>query len=334
MKQKASTCMISGILGVCGQQQVFLGYASASFLCEYSFAEILDENTGLGYQRPINKQHSRDFYKYITQPDSSTVPLVFNLRSELSNHWEIVNSDNGLATLHLKHGIKSLAQVDCQHRLGALNECELNFAFMTFIGLDLRSEMAMFYVINSKAKGLSSSLTDYHESNLVDDIRRDAPHLFIARRLNEDPYSPWFQMIRYGGERTSGVKRRASLRMLQKSVMRFLRILDEKDGSDIERLYQVICAYWRAIQRLFGKEWSDHRHHLLTKGLGLYSLMTLLGELAKDRELETLSENWFYDQLKPMKGKVDWRTNGEFAEAGGQKGVQLVFERLKRLVVK
>ena len=66
--------------------------------------------------------------------------------------------------------------------------------------------MALFNIINSRAKGLSSSLTDYHESNLLSDLAKEAPHLFIARRLNEDPDLPWYRLIRYGGERTSGLR--------------------------------------------------------------------------------------------------------------------------------
>ena len=316
----------------CGDQRVFLGHAPANTLCKHSFADVLNEESGAGYQRPFNKRHSRDFRAYINRPEASTVPLVFNLRSDQSAHWTITQLNDGLVTLAIRQDARCLAQVDCQHRLGELGDSDIPLAFMTFVNLDLRSEMAMFYVINSKAKGLSSSLTDYHESNLVDDIRREAPHLFIARLLNEDPESPWFQMIRYGGERTSGIKRRASLRMMQKSVMRFLRIINDDGSTDIETLYGVVCSYWKAIKDLFPEEWADHRHHLLTKGLGLYSLMMLLGEIAKDTDCEKMSEAWFSRQLSPLRAHMDWSTHGDFAGVGGQKGVQLVFEKLKGLL--
>ena len=59
--------------------------------------------------------------------------------------------------------------MDCQHRLGALGDSDVSLAFMSYIGLSLREEMALFTIINSKAKGLSSSLTDFHESNLIND---------------------------------------------------------------------------------------------------------------------------------------------------------------------
>jgi hypothetical protein len=42
---------------------------------------------------------------------------------------------------------------------------------MTFVGLSEREELEIFSVINSKAKGLSGSLLDYHASRLSNDVR-------------------------------------------------------------------------------------------------------------------------------------------------------------------
>ncbi|NIN63837.1 MAG: hypothetical protein GTO63_03810, partial [Anaerolineae bacterium] len=103
-------------------------------------------------------------------------PLTFNLRKELAGAWELRRRTNGRADLLIRPGVRCLAQVDCQHRLGELYDSEVPLAFMAFIGLDLRTEMGLFVIINSKAKGLSSSLTDFHESNLINDLAAEAPH--------------------------------------------------------------------------------------------------------------------------------------------------------------
>jgi len=55
--------------------------------------------------------------------------------------------------LSVDKNTKCLAQVDCQHRLGELHDVDVTLAFMSFIGLDLRAEMAQFVTINSKSKG-------------------------------------------------------------------------------------------------------------------------------------------------------------------------------------
>jgi hypothetical protein len=72
--------VIEGLLGFSAQRQVFLGFAPAKLLLAFSFPDVLDEDTGRGYQRRFNPQHSLDFRKYIQLEGSSTIPLTFNLR--------------------------------------------------------------------------------------------------------------------------------------------------------------------------------------------------------------------------------------------------------------
>jgi len=329
MKKLSAIIEIHGLLGHCANLEVFLGFASAKVLHSISFADVLNEDTGKGYQRPYNKRHSLDFKQYISREGSSTIPLTFNLRPDLPKAWELRDLENNQAILRISTGIRCLAQVDCQHRLGELHDSEIPLAFMTFIGLDLRTEMGLFVIINSKAKGLSSSLTDFHQSNLLDNLAEEAPHLFIARRLNEDPYSPWFQLIRYGGETTSGLKRRTSLRMMQKTLSSFLSQTRALNTRNLDEKYDLVVSYWRAVAKVFPNEWGDYRHHLLAKGVGLYSLMFLMTDIVRNNFDKVLNEDYFVNCLMPLKDKVDWRTNGSFADAGGQKGAVEVYQKLK-----
>lgn len=328
MKRIASQIIIDGIIGICGNQKVFLGFANAALLHELSFADVLNEDTGLGYQRPYNRQHSHSFKKYITSVGSSTIPLTFNLRQEQESFWKIENSGSTTAKLIVSDKVKVLAQVDCQHRLGELDGIQVPLAFMTYIGLSLRDEMAMFTIINSKAKGLSSSLTDFHESNLLADLAGEAPHLYIARRLNEDVKSPWYKSIRYGGETTSGLKRRTSFRMMQIAISRFLK----NNDRPVNESYFLIRDYWTAIKATFPQEWKDHRHHLLTKGIGLYSLMMLLTDIIKSETAGCDEPEAFSRALAPLAGNIDWKSTGTFSNAGGQKGAFEAYMKLKGLL--
>ncbi|MFC1584001.1 DGQHR domain-containing protein [Fibrobacterota bacterium] len=332
MKKISAFYAFPGVFGQCGSRKVFLGFAPSDLLYSISFSDILNEDTGEGYQRPYTRSQSLDFKKYISSPGASTIPLVFNLRKNQKSNWEVKESTGNRATLYLRKGKKPLAQVDCQHRIGEMNDSDVSFAFMTFIGLDLRSEMAIFNTINSKARGLSTSLTDYHESKLIEDIENEAPHLFISRRLNEDRNSPWYKMIRYGGETTSGVKRRTSLRMMQKCVHKFLKKIEPVFQGTINEKYQLLVDYWNAVKNVFNNEWNDHRHHLICKGLGLYSLMPLLGDIVANSKPTDLCKDYFEEVLTPLKEKVDWHTHGMFGDVGGHKGVMEVYEKLKEMV--
>lgn len=321
MHQNTSFYEIEGTLGYCGYQRAFLGFAPADLLLEVSFSDVLDEETGQGYQRPFLTRHSKDFRRYIQKPDSTTIPLTFNLRSEKQRHWRLFSKDNCQAVLRLQHGKKSMAQVDCQHRLGELSGLSIPLAIMCFIRLDLRQEMAVFHVINSKSKGLSSSLTDYHQSNLMHNLVEEAPHLFIARKLNEDSKSPWYRLIKYGGQTTSGLKRRTSLRMMQKSVQKFLKRTETCDLGAINDCYDIIVMYWKAVRKVFQNDWNNHRHSLITKGIGLYSLMGLLSDIVlSTSNNNSFHEDFFIKKLEPLKSKIDWNTHGMFSDAGGHKG--------------
>jgi len=332
MKCSPTTIQLHGLLGSSGSHSVFLCFAPANILKQHSFADILNEDTGEGYQRPFNAKHSLDFRRYITTINSSTPPLTFNLRKDNKKLWRIQEKDGRSATLYLRSGSRCLAQVDCQHRLGELDDIDIELPFMAYIGLDLRQEMAIFNVINSKAKGLSSSLTDYHESKLLSDLANEAPHLFISRKLNEDGNSPWFRMIRYGGETTSGLKRRASFRMMQKTVSSFLSQTKSKELGTLEEKYQLILNFWTAVQELFTEEWEDHRHNLITKGVGLYALMQLLSDIVKKNPKGVFTLEYFKDMLSPLKYNFDWSSDGRFAYVGGRKGAQDVYAVLREVI--
>ena len=183
-----TTLTIDCTLGRSANRSVLLGFAPARILHSLSFADVLNEDTGRGYQRRFNAQHSLDFRRYIQQEASATIPLTFNLRPRTDGAWQIVEGKNRLVKLQLETSAgKLLAQVDCQHRLGFLNDLDVELPFMCFIGLTEREEMEVFSVINSKARGLNTSLLDFHDAQLSTDLATDRPELFIALYLKNEP---------------------------------------------------------------------------------------------------------------------------------------------------
>ena len=176
---------LSVLRGTSSDRPVLLGFAPAKLLHHLSFADVLDEAKGTGYQRRFSLQHSLDFRRYIQRSGSTTIPLTFNLRPTDSGAWRVTNGRAGHAQLVIKDGIGPVfSQVDCQHRLGKIGGLDLELPFMTFLGLTPREELEIFNVINGKAKGLSSSLLDYHDARLASDLGKERPELFIALYLH------------------------------------------------------------------------------------------------------------------------------------------------------
>ncbi|WP_072377289.1 DGQHR domain-containing protein [Hyphomicrobium sp. NDB2Meth4] len=310
-------------LGQSANRPVLLGYAPASLLCSLSFADVLNEDSGRGYQRRFNSQHSLDFRRYIQRPTSTTIPLTFNLRPREDQAWTLVSKSGRNRRLNLATTAGPLlTQVDCQHRLGHLADLALELPFMCFVGLSDREEMEVFNTINSKAKGLSSSLLDFHDAQLATDLAGDRPELLIALFLRNEPSSPWHQQLDIGGERTSGLMRRASLRTLQKAIKLFLCRANLAKDHTAEELCQVTLAYWQAVAATLPREWAQPRKHFLTKGIGVYALMELAADLCNEADRKMLpTARHFCAVLGDFMTQFDWSSSGPLKGLGGESGV-------------
>ena len=314
------TCM----QGHAGQRRVLMGFAPAALLHSLSFADVLDEDTGRGYQRRFNRQHSLDFRKYIQTSLSTTIPLTFNLRPRDDRAWRLVERGETRVRLEIAGpDIKILSQVDCQHRLGHLSDLAIELPFMCFIGLSEREEMEIFNVINSKAKGLSSSLLDFHSAQLSTDLAKDRPEIYIALFLKNEVSSPWYRQLDLGGKSSSGMTRRASLRTLQKAIKRFISRTKIAEIRPIEDVAQVVLGYWSAIAIVLSEQWANPRKHVLTKGIGVYALMDIAADIYADvSEGGSCSTRDFCASLADFALGFDWSTNGPLSGLGGEGGVK------------
>jgi len=302
-----------------------LGFASANHLHNLSFADVLDQDTGRGYQRRFNPSHSLDFRKYIQLENSATIPLTFNLRPRNDGAWKIHETTSRHAVLEIDGSAgKVLTQVDCQHRLGYLNDVEIEMPFMCFIGLTEREEMEVFNVINSKAKGLSTSLLDFHDATLATDLAGERPELFIALHLNSNTESPWYRQLDLGGASTSGLMRRASLRTMQKAIKKFLsqtRILRTQTPETAAR---VVLDFWSAVAVVLREAWDSPRNYLINKGVGVYALMAIAADLYSENAGPACDKRYFVTSLSEFVTDLDWSSQGPLKGFGGEAGVKSV----------
>jgi DNA sulfur modification protein DndB len=308
---------IPGVLGYSAHRRVLLGFAPANLLHLLSFADVLDEDTGRGYQRRFN-------------PPSSTIPLTFNLRPRQDEAWQIEELAPPYANVSIrKDAGRVLAQVDCQHRLGYLNDLEITLPFMCFLGLSEREELEVFSIINSKAKGLSSSLLDFHDATLSADLAHERPELFIALYLNNNNESPWYRQLDLGGSSTSGLMRRASLRTMQKAIKRFLNQTQILRLHSVESAARVVLDFWAAVALLLRVAWDNPRRYLITKGVGVYSLMGVASDLYRESVGQTLDRRYFINKLSEFLTDIDWTSEGALKGFGGEAGVKLAIDLLR-----
>lgn len=326
--QNPSPVQIVGRVGRCGDREVFLSFAPAKVLHSHSFADVLDEDSGLGYQRKFNGRHSRDFRQYIQQPGSTTIPLTFNLRPG-TRLWSVSQNEDGNGVLTMTG--QAMAQVDCQHRIGSLADHDMDLAFMAYLGLTCEEEASIFTVINSKAKGLSTSLLDYNLARLSADLGSQAPHLYIALHLNSHDGSPWFRQLDLGGQQVLGMKRRASLRMMQVAVQKFLKNSNILATSSTVEAAQVVLDFWCAIAGVLAKEWRDSRRYFVVKGIGVYSLMLVAADLYIDAVSRGLhpDTSYFTAALREFIGAIDWSNHGPLEGFSGESGATKAYKLLR-----
>ena len=293
---------------------------------------MLEEATGLGYQRPFNDRHSQDFRRYIKQHDSSTIPLTLNLRPASAGQWRIVELESGHIRLEVHQDAhRIMAQVDCQHRLGHLSDLPIQLPFMCFIGLSVREEMEVFSIINGKAKGLSASLLDYHAAQLTECLAAERPELFIALQLNSVDHSPWCRRLNLGGKATLGLKRIVSLRMIQKAIKEFLKATNILSTHSVQDVATLVCDFWSAVQSTLPAEWSNPRRHMITKGIGVYSLMAVAADIVIDchDNGRKCDKRAFKAALADFAPTIDWTTSGDLKGFGGQSGVTAAVAHLR-----
>jgi len=316
------------IRGRSSDRDVLLGFASARLLASLSFADVLDERGRSGYQRRFNSAHSADFRRYIKKPGSTTIPLTFNLRPSPeggNSPWRVSQAHGGSAVLIIRTDSgKPLSQVDCQHRLGKIGDLDVMLPFMTFVGLSEREELEIFSVINSKAKGLSGSLLDYHASRLSNDLAEEEPDLYIALFLHESPKSPWYQQLDIGGNQTVGTQRRATLRTMKTAVRkRFLTAIGpEADTVPALEIAQVFQAFWQSVADVLPEQWSNPRKNMLNKGIGVYALTSILADLWRENaaSVQKLTRAFFARELRSFAVEFDWSSSGPLKGFGGDVG--------------
>jgi DNA sulfur modification protein DndB len=183
--------------------------------------------------------------------------------------------------------------------------------------------MSIFNVINGKAKGLSSSLLDYHTTKLTSDLAVTQVDLYIAKMLHDDPESVWHGKVKLGGAATQGNTRRVSLRGLQTATKLLLQRCPFGAGAALSALekYGVVRDFWGAVAAVWPVAWDQPRTHLMTKGVGVTALSLLAGDIitAVLSRQQQADRQTFTDYLSPL-ADVDWSTSGTFKGYGGRHG--------------
>jgi DNA sulfur modification protein DndB len=126
------------------------------------FVKPYDLPSGKGYQRPVDSKRCADFANYLSQGENALfTPILLNAAS----NWEFVSYDKERPAYGRLFCKGKASLMDGQHRMGGIQRyiqetnSEIIVPFLAFHSLDEDEEIKLFDTINTKAKGIGSSLT-------------------------------------------------------------------------------------------------------------------------------------------------------------------------------
>ena len=228
-----------------------------------------------------------------------------------------------------------MARLDAQHRMQETEDLDIPLPFVVYKGLTKQEEIKIFTDINDKHKGLTKSLVDSHTRTLLGQTAEEkAPHLAIADKLNDDSESPWYRTVNTGGESTAtpGTKRKITLRTLQTAIK---EMIDgpQCESQPFDKKYECVKNFWKAVVLVFPDEWTNHRNHLLTKGIGVAALASVgQGVIERCLTAGDTSVGSMKAHVQKLAG-LDWgNKTSVFKAFGGRKGASIAAKLLRMVV--
>lgn len=297
----------------------YQGFVASQIAVNFSYSKLYNDSSGKGYQRPINNKRCKDFASYLSQgEDSLYTPILLNA----CGYWEFHAYDIQRPSLGRLICKKKATLMDGQHRLGGIKEyinetdSTLNVPFLAFHYLDDDEEIKLFDVINTKAKGIGTSLSRYLNRN-NDDISWVATNLILKLE------SPFFKKGTLIGKRSK--EKNVTLQNLYNIVL----LLTKKSALESlskEKKLNLALFYFNLIKELFPQEWDDNKLYRMTH-------ITCLNALAIAGN-QIINENYLTKSQQPDSVKItnmlrnlkdiDWSSSGDLKYLKGVAGSKML----------
>ena len=344
---------------------VYRGFASIKDIATISAPDTGNQDRNPdGLQRELKEQHARKGYRYAE--DAQKVPekrrlwpeVILNVRDttvideplpvdEQHNLFKIVVHED---RIDKKREHPQISRTDGNHRLfygegHPIQEwppLDVSSPFSLTIGLTPLEETSLFVDINDNQVRMPTSHL-YHLLTRVTDsekLAEDKPTVWIANKLVEDYKSPFHGIVYLGAgqDKTQGADRRVSLAHLRTGTEMMLKLsVKLKDFKDILDKCVIIRTYWKAVARVFSREWADPKKYALLRGFGVWS-MSIVGADIIDRCIKpnvvwTQLEDQMAAYLNQVRGTIDWdASEGDVKGKGGRLGAAELAGRMREFL--
>ncbi|MCY9657117.1 DGQHR domain-containing protein [Paenibacillus chondroitinus] len=293
----------------------YQSHVPAAIALNLTYVKPFDDPSGKGYQRPVDQKRCNDFAIYLSKgEDALFTPILLNAASK----WEFSCYDKlrpAFGRLICK-GKASL--MDGQHRLGGIKRyiqetnSDINVPFLAFHCLDEDEEIHLFDTINTKAKGIGTSLSKF--------LRRDSDDLcWMATELLVRPESPFYHIGSIIGKRSK--ERHITLQNLYRMLHLLIRDSKIEIFSKEEKLLMALTFY-NSLKETFTHEWLDYSNYRLTHIVCLDALSIagseLLASCTNDIKRQ-FDYNRIHKSVKKL-SQMDWSSEGPLKYLKGMNG--------------
>jgi DNA sulfur modification protein DndB len=192
----------------------------------------------------------------------------------------------------------------------------LNIPFLAFHYLDEDEEIKFFDIINTKAKGIGTSLSRYLNRN-NDNIS------WIATNLVLRPESPFYSKGTLIGKRTKD--KHITLQNLYNIISLLIKKSDLEDLSK-EKILSFTLFYFNAIKDILPDEWEDIKSFRLTHIISLNALAITGNKIIKDNFLyksQQQNSKKILSVLENLK-QIDWSASGDLKYLKGVSGSKIL----------
>jgi DNA sulfur modification protein DndB len=302
----------------------YQSHLPATIALNLTFVKPFDDPSGKGYQRPVDPKRCSDFAIYLSKgEDALFTPILLNAGA----NWEFSAYDKQRPSFGRLICKGKASLMDGQHRLGGIKRyiqetnSEINVPFLAFHCLDEDEEIRLFDTINTKAKGIGSSLSKF--------LRRDSDDIsWMATELLVRQESPFYHIGSIIGKRSKG--RHITLQNLYRTLYLLCRDPGISCYSKEEKLTMAL-KYFNTIKEMFPHEWLDYSGYRLTHIVCLDALSIagsdVLTMFTSDNRRQ-FDYNGISKAIRKI-SKIDWSVNGVLKYIKGMSGSKYLANDLK-----
>lgn len=281
-KARKKTITLDALVAIQGPWQIYVFKINSRNLDRIASVSRRAENKDEGYQRNLVESRANDIAEYLDKkkgciPTSILINFLFEPQYDARSKTLTIPDEENIAWV-----------IDGQHRMYGMRKASMpiDVVVTAFAGLDTAQQASQFKMINSKQKGVPTSL-------LYDllDLTKDGTFVELrghdlAVRLNESNDSPWEGLIDMIGTKQPG------------TIVTQTRVVSALDPLLLERgilfpyteeeQYGILRNYFQAIRELLPAEWKN-KGSIIGKALGFSAFLLLLPQVL------TLTQQGFND---------------------------------------